>query len=478
MFALKKGREQKVALNERHDDKIIMPHGNKKSVRSNKKERIDRRAPLDAVGNAQATGASSTSPSSKEASSPSTARDNLPSTARSSTNEISSRQKTHSFAGAANENIYVRYKKSTERFKDILQSMVPFELFQSDSVDSLLEATDYIVKKDMEVDHALLADLKLSIRLRKREAIEQYSGGDDGHLYFIEVLEYCSSLLAPRRKQKRASAISSAAGQDSLKLSFSNRFQELSFDDDIEDEDDLAQVPLRRPTTTAPIRLTLQQLISTLDDPMGFNAAQFSKVKDESLRVRENDLPSSTIVQYMMEASVAANLAIKQVAALEQAFIHNHPHLNAMYRMLANLSLVGVCDVTSLVTTKLPMASQFREDLAPAPPSVALEHDQDAKQMATTTVAAAVLLPTSGSDHSTVDSGPVSNRRSPPAGDSRGDIPTTLPLDTTSNATTTTTTTTVGVHDDRTGTFEEAEAFFVGRLLQALTDVTQDVYHD
>jgi hypothetical protein len=182
-------------------------------------------------------------------------------------------------------------------------------------------------------------------------------------LYFIEVLEYCWSLLAPRRKQKRASTISSAAGQDSLEMSLSNRFEELSFnddieDDDIEDEDDLPQVPLLRPTTTAPIRLTLQQLISgtdrtdvvlflmTLDELMGFNAAQFSNLKDESLRVRENDLPSSTIVQHMMEASVAANLAIQQVVALEQAFIHNHPHLNTVYRMLATLTLVGVCDVT------------------------------------------------------------------------------------------------------------------------------------
>jgi hypothetical protein len=50
----------------------------------------------------------------------------------------------------------------------------------------------------MKIETQLLDDLKVSIRARKRVSWNQFDGGDDGHSYFIDVLSYYWSILAPK----------------------------------------------------------------------------------------------------------------------------------------------------------------------------------------------------------------------------------------------------------------------------------------
>lgn len=72
--------------------------------------------------------------------------------------------------------------------------------------------------------------------------------------------------------------------------------------------------------------------LMSLDELMGANATQFAKLKEacaffEMDEEDERKRPTNAaIVEQMMEASVATNFAIPQVASLEQIFMHDHPH--------------------------------------------------------------------------------------------------------------------------------------------------------
>lgn len=50
--------------------------------------------------------------------------------------------------------------------------------------------------------------------------------------------------------------------------------------------------------------------LMTLDDLMGFNASHFVKLKEIAEIIKKADLPPSIIIEQMMEASAATNLAI------------------------------------------------------------------------------------------------------------------------------------------------------------------------
>jgi hypothetical protein len=115
--------------------------------------------------------------------------------------------------------------------------------------------------------------------------------------------------------------------------------------------DDLPLGPMPRPLETGPKRLSLQELMSgtnradsivflmTLDELMEFNTMQFASVKSTMDSMDKENFAPNTLLSQVMRASVATNAAIQQVALLEQVFIHEYPHLNTVYRLLANLVL-------------------------------------------------------------------------------------------------------------------------------------------
>jgi hypothetical protein len=108
------------------------------------------------------------------------------------------------------DSVYVRYKKSTLRFKEALQALVPSQIFESDRVQVLMDAADYMSENALPVDESLLQDLKYTIRVRKRIACEKFDGGDSGHSFFIGALLL---LVCPR-----TSVSKEEKGRDSCRI--------------------------------------------------------------------------------------------------------------------------------------------------------------------------------------------------------------------------------------------------------------------
>jgi hypothetical protein len=300
------------------------------------------------------------------------------------------------------DSLYIQYKKCTLRFKETLQSMVPPEIFQFDNVSALMSAAEYVAENDLVASQPqLLDDLKVAISARKRVAMDIFDGGDEGHSYFISVLAYCWSVLAPKLpKQMKVSKCKQPATDEA---STRNRFEGLflngedSEDDEEDDlEADLPTCPMARPEETETSRLPLEELISgsdrssailflvTLNELMRCVSFYYTRLKTSVSSMLEEGHPHNSVTQYIMQASVATNFAIQEVASLEELFVQDYPHLNTVYRLQASLLLVSfVPEVSSLVSKRSPLAAQFSEKDAIALLGDALEcafrHPPDAQ---------------------------------------------------------------------------------------------------
>lgn len=105
---------------------------------------------------------------------------------------------SHSEFDDISDSVYVRYKRSTQRFKEALQALVPSQIFESDRVHVLMDAVDYLAKKEVPVDEALLDDLKFSIQVRKRIACHKFDGGGSFIFYICShflLVGACSTLF-------------------------------------------------------------------------------------------------------------------------------------------------------------------------------------------------------------------------------------------------------------------------------------------
>jgi hypothetical protein len=103
----------------------------------------------------------------------------------------------------------------------------------------------------------------------------------------------------------------------------------------------------------------------TMGELMRINAGHFAKLKETSaaaIQTNASGCLAPDLVEPLMEAAVAANFSIQQVASLEQVFISEHPHLNTVYRVFAALVFVeSVQEVTKIVSSKSLLASRFSE---------------------------------------------------------------------------------------------------------------------
>ena len=152
------------------------------------------------------------------------------------------------------ESTYIRYKKSTQRFTEALQDMVPCHIFESDCVRALMDAADYVAENSMTVEETFLQDLKYSIRARKRTC-ELYDGGDSGHLFFVDVLSYCWSVLAPLRPSRNSLNLANDEQSSSSHYIFSS----LAIDDTEDREEDL---PITTPCRPKAIKPTNKEIMS------------------------------------------------------------------------------------------------------------------------------------------------------------------------------------------------------------------------
>jgi hypothetical protein len=284
------------------------------------------------------------------------------------------------------DSVYVRYKKSTQRFKEALQALVPSTIFESDRVQVLMDAADYMSENALPVDEALLQDLKYTIRVRKRITCEKFDGGDAGHSYFISVLCYCWSVLAPLcpRKKKEETPVESTSRspKEEEKSSVHNRFASLAIGDEDQgeeedNEDDLPQYSSKpsRPVETNAKDLTLQEIMTatdftdcvlfllTMDKYMEFNCMQYSMLKKKCTSNDESKGPSpSGIARDLIQIGVGTNTNIQRLAALEQRFNQDYPHLDTPYRLLAKLIFSdSVQNISKIVHRLSSVSSRFQE---------------------------------------------------------------------------------------------------------------------
>eukprot|EP00978_Attheya_sp_CCMP212_P017004 scaffold45035_cov49-Attheya_sp.AAC.3 len=296
----------------------------------------------------------------------------------------SSQSSPSSNNGGTYKSLYSRYKEATQRFKEALQKVVPSDIFRDDRVNNLMDAVDYLDETKPSFDGTnMIQDLKLAIRVRKKVAHHVMDGGDKGHAYFLSVLLYCWAVLRtlqPQPTKNRRNNITRTTSRSTTNP-MENPFKALSIndDDDNDDEDDLPSGPVPRPTSDEPVRLTLQEMIRgsdrnaaiiflmTMDEIMGFNVTQYSKLKQGWRAAKLEGMPPSTIIEHLMETATNANFAIQYVASLEQELIVDHPHMNTVYRLMSVLVFPDVIDSFMKDMIKFsPLAPHFKESDAAA----------------------------------------------------------------------------------------------------------------
>jgi hypothetical protein len=285
------------------------------------------------------------------------------------------------------DSVYVRYKKSTLRFKEALQALVPSQIFKSDRVQVLMDASDYVSENGLSVDDGLLQDLKYTIRVRKRITCEKFEGGDSGHSYFISVLCYCWSVLAPlcprKKKETPIESTRRSRKEEEENSSFHNRFASLAIGDadqgEEDNEDDLPQYsskPSRPAEETHAMELTLHKMMSateltdcalfllTMEEYMEFNCKQYSMLKEKCQNNIGSKEPSqSDIVLDLIQISVGTNSTIQRVSSLEQRFNQDYPHLDSPYRFLAKLELnLCVQTISNIVHRLSSVSSRFKDE--------------------------------------------------------------------------------------------------------------------
>ena len=100
---------------------------------------------------------------------------------------------------------YLKYKERDDMFREWVSSVCSIDL---DPVDNLLLAMDTIHDNilqhcfDVEIPDFVIKNLDRSIELRLSEA-ERYYDSDEGHIYYVSVLQRCSQRLRDCRAIKR-----------------------------------------------------------------------------------------------------------------------------------------------------------------------------------------------------------------------------------------------------------------------------------
>ena len=237
--------------------------------------------------------------------------------------------------------LYSRYKKATSRFVSYMLDNTPAGAgVNTASVNCLPVSADWMVDTKHILDPHVLKDLKLAIRVRSRVATSYFGGGDVGHKHFLEVLRYCWSKLSLLPKSSRSAEYEYGE----------NPYAALEEEDEdiIEDEDMFPTKPMPRPDVEDAVAMTIDKLMKSddrvdatifllaLDDLMSAVAEQYKALTRRAAMSRPSEI-SSPMVEHLIEAAVATNMAIQQVQDLEMDLQLQHEHLTTPYRLLSTL---------------------------------------------------------------------------------------------------------------------------------------------
>jgi hypothetical protein len=261
--------------------------------------------------------------------------------------------------------LYGVYKRATQRFKDGLAALVPAEIFAEDRVQTIMDAVDYIMEQNIAISSLLLEDCRISLSFRKKYSKRMDDGGDEGHEYFILVLNYCYQSLKPLVPK-----ITQAAAKENARQF---HFTDLDLSDSEEEEEKeggdgdstlpittVTPKPEQATTIRKPKRPNQPSHDFTFDDLIkGSDRLQACAFLDSvdiametvvkayrtlKLNMRhykiEDPYKASLLMEDVMEAAVTTNFCIRQVQLMEEELKVDHPHLSSFYRVLGCVSLV------------------------------------------------------------------------------------------------------------------------------------------
>lgn len=281
--------------------------------------------------------------------------------------------------------LYDQYKNATQRVKETLQRLCPSALFHEDRVHDFVRGADYIAERALQVPTKLLHDLKTAIRVRQRVAEAFPEGGDEGHAYFVQVLNYCYYMLKPLQDDGRHARSRMESGQSEKQeggeeAGLNNRFHILTVEEDEDDEemdeDTYPNVgPVSRPLepqnpysishdlVRGSDRFQACIFLDNLDKLMSFNVDQYRLLK-AAMRKRpkkSRNLPPEVMVQ-LMKATVTANASMNQVRHLEEVLCAENPHVSSFYRVVALVLFVKFIAELKVVVLRLsPRKGEFPE---------------------------------------------------------------------------------------------------------------------
>lgn len=273
--------------------------------------------------------------------------------------------------------VYEIYKKATHDFWEWMRRAVPEKPVES--VSGLSRAADHILEHNTKVlmenlpeteviaaPSSVLRALRTSIRNRKMFTQKFVGGGDAGHRYIVELLEYCHGILKFSRQVAHVlSPDHNAVDKEELGdeadeniNAIGGRFAPLiETDEDDEDDtqvtdDDLRRlkIPSFQPPPDPPANVSVEDLVEnllhgddrfqavcllqTMDSFMSMVDAHYGLLKNH-LRGQDTSTANDNTVKVIMECAAVANLATETVRVIENSLAVQHPHLSSFYHVIA-----------------------------------------------------------------------------------------------------------------------------------------------
>ncbi len=282
------------------------------------------------------------------------------------------------------QSIYHVYKAATTRFKEQLANLIPANTFNLDFVKSFLDAADYIKDNDIPIDDSILRNLRLAISVRKKYSQNLEDGGDEGHSYFLLVLNYCLQILRQCKVVSQAKHSNSKKDDDddinNNSDDICNRFDALSMLEDDEDgdsEEEDGDITSDRPEPPSK-EYSYDDLMHFPDrakcllffDTMAFYAHDYSRLLKnlkETMRMEaEGEYPTECVPIELMCQGICANLMIRNIQELENELYVECPALkDSPYRVLVcSFMSPFVNMISASVQTSSPRANQWNDDFA------------------------------------------------------------------------------------------------------------------
>ncbi|CAJ1934011.1 unnamed protein product [Cylindrotheca closterium] len=264
--------------------------------------------------------------------------------------------------------VYTRYKAATDRFLKYMQDNSPESIHGNRmNVNSLITATDWMEETNRPVEPSIVKDLELVIRVRSRVTEQSLFGrADMCHQHLLKTSVYCWRVLA---SLPQASVTTSLEKEINENLTLSGvdvsasrtRFEALQDSDEeaeMAEEELFPSKPVARPDPQ-PEPLSLEETLKSdarhdswlflysMDELMRIVPLQYTAVRRQAVAQKQRGSQDTSIVEILMEAAVATNMAIQQMQQLEMEFELHHPDMVTPYQLLATFAFPG-----SLVKTR------------------------------------------------------------------------------------------------------------------------------